>query len=140
MATLPRASTTLSRTAGALASGSDLITVWAPVATNADNQPRRYGNVQDVFDRHGFCEGIDYLAMHVAGTGLPFIFVPLAIGTPGAISSEVTTGNSGTSVTTLTAAASGVMSEHEGSVKVLTGGTIGTDQIVLGVVANKPHI
>ena len=136
MATLPSARTTVSTTAGLPGSGLDLVCVLAPVATAADITPRLYGNVDALIAQHGYCEGAEYAALHFAGTRLPVYFVGLPIDVEGAISREDTSGNTGSSDSTVTALSGGVMGEHDGELSVLVGGTVGTDQIVLGYSAD----
>jgi len=133
MATLPRATTVVSDTAGAVASGLDTLCLWSPVATSADVTPRLFGNADAIVQQHGYCEGVEYAALHFAQTRKPILFVGLPIATPGAIGRVDTTGNTGTSVVGVTAGVSGALNEHDGVVTVISGGTIGTDQIVLGL-------
>jgi len=133
MATLPKATTTVVDTAGALAGGLDVVCVFAPVPTSADITPRLYGGAKAIFDVHGFSEGVEYAALHADQTGKPILFMGLPIVTAGVVSREDTSGNSGSSVTTVVAGGDGVLGEHDGVVTVVTGGTIGTDQIVLTV-------
>ncbi len=133
MATLPRATTTVSDTAGAVAAGLDTVCILAPVALNPDITPRQYGSAQAVYEQHGYSEGVEYCALHASRTRKPFIFVGLPIGTPGTIGREDTSGNTNTCVTTVVAGGSGVLAEHDGVWTVIDGGTIGTDQIVLGL-------
>lgn len=133
MPTLPGSTVTVSETAGALASGLDTICIWAPVATSADATPRLFGSADAIYTQHGYSEGLEYAASHIARTGKPVLFVGLAIATAGTIGREDTSGNSGTSVTSLAAGGSGTLNEHDGVLRVPTGGggTIGTDQIKL---------
>ncbi len=95
--------------------------------------PRQFGNAKQVYDQHGYCEGVEYAALHSQLVKKPILFVGLPITTPGAVSRVNKSGNTGTSVPTVTAGGSGVLAEHEGIVAVETGGTIGTDQIMLAV-------
>lgn len=131
MATLPGSNTTISAAAAALAAGILYTCIAAPVSSNADGVPRIYGSASAIETQHGYCEGVEYAAQHIAETGLPVIFCGLPIATAGAVGREDTSGNSDTCVTSLAAGGSGVLHEHGGIVKVVTGGTIGTDQIVL---------
>ena len=133
MANLPRATTSVSDTAGAVASGTDTICVLAPVATAADVTPRLFGTAAAIYEQHGYSEGVEYAALHAERTRRPILFVGLPIATPGVVGREDTSGNSGGSVSTVTAGSSGVLGEHDGVVSVLSGGTVGTDQIVLGL-------
>jgi hypothetical protein len=133
MATLPRATTVVSDTAGAVAAGLDTVCILAPVATAADITPRQYGSAQAVYEQHGYCEGVEYCALHASRTRKPFVFVGLPIGTPGAISREDTSGNTNTCDTTLSTGSDGVLAEHDGQLTVIDGGVVGTDPIVLGL-------
>lgn len=133
MATLPRSTTSVSATAGALGAGTDLCCVWSPVATNADTTPRQFGSAAAIFEQHGYCEGVEYAALHFEQTRKPLLFVGLPIVTLGVVGRLDTSGNSGTSVVSITAGGTGVLGEHAGVLTVIAGGTIGADQIVLGV-------
>jgi hypothetical protein len=132
MANNPSVTTTVSDTAGAVASGLDLVCVLSPCATNADITPRRFGSAKAIYAQHGYCEGVEYAALHAKRTGKALMFVGLPIDTAGAISREDTSGNSGSSVSSLAAGGDGVLAEHDGEIVVVAGGTVGTDQIVLG--------
>jgi len=131
MATLPSANVTVSETTTAVVGGTDVVCVIAPVPANADNTPRLYGSAKAIRDYHGYCEGVEYAAIHAAATQKPILFTGIAIATAGVVGREDTSGNSGTSVSSLAAGGSGVLTEHDGVLGVDTGGTIGTDQIVL---------
>lgn len=133
MATLPRASNSISEAAGTVSAGTDAICVLSPVATQADMVPRQFGTADAIYAIHGFCEGVEYAALHADKTGKPILFVGLPINTAGAISRQNTAGNTGACVSTIVAGGSGVLAEHEGVLTVERGGTVGTDQIVLGL-------
>jgi len=133
MATLPKATTVVTDTAGAVAGGLDTICVIAPVAISADATPRQYGSASAIYAQHGYSEGVEYAALHAERTRKPILFVGLPIATVGAISRQDTSGNTGACVTTLATNADGVLSEHEGVLSVVSGGVVGTDQIVLGL-------
>ena len=133
MATLPSANTAVQDTAAAVASGIDTIALWSPCAVSADGVPRLFGSAAAIYAQHGYCEGVEYAALHAARTRKPILFSGLPIATPGAVGRVNTGGNTGTSVASVAAGSSGVLAEHEGRVTVLTGGTVGTNQIVLGV-------
>ncbi len=133
MATLPSAKTAVQDTAAAVASGIDTIALWSPCAVSADCVPRLFGSAAAIYAQHGYCEGVEYAALHAARTRKPILFSGLPIATPGAVGRVNTSGNTGTSVASVAAGSSGVLAEHEGRVTVLTGGTVGTSQIVLGV-------
>ena len=136
MATLPEVNTTVTDTSGAVAQGTDVICVMSPVPTNADMTPRQFGSANAIYTQHGFSPGVQYSALHFARPGTPVVFVGLPIATPGTVGREDTSGNSGTSVTTVSAGGSGVLAEHDGYVEVAVGGTIGTDSIILLVSLN----
>jgi hypothetical protein len=93
--------------------------------------PRQFGSAAAIYALHGYSEGLEYCALHFQETGKPVLFQAFPIDTVGAVSRQNTTGNSGTSVTTVTAGSDGVLHEHDGVLRVATGGTIGTDQIKL---------
>lgn len=133
MATLPGANNTLATGGAAAVSGADLITVIAPCASNADAVPRIFGSPSAIYAQHGYCEGVEYCALHANGTNKPCLFVGIPIATPGVVGRVNTGGNTGTSVISVTAGGSGVLAEHDGVVRVIAGGTVGTDQIVLGL-------
>lgn len=133
MPVLPSAQTSVEDTAGIAVSGTDLLCLWSPCATNADITPRQFGSAKQIFDQHGYCEGVEYAALHAQLVKKPILFIGLPISTPGAISRENKSGNTGTCVTTVAAGSDGVLGEHDGVWTVIEGGTIGTDQIVLGL-------
>jgi hypothetical protein len=133
MATLPKATTIVDAESGGSSSGSDVITVIAPVPLNADGVPRRFGSAKAAFSFHGYSEGIEYVAEHVPSTGKPVLFCGVPIETAGTVGAHDVTGNSGTCVTTVSAAVGGCLTEHDGVLSVVAGGTVGTSQIVLGL-------
>jgi hypothetical protein len=133
MATLPRANVSVSETAGAVAGGIDTICVWSAAPTNADGVPRLFGSAAAIYAMHGYCPGVEYASLHTARTRKSIMFQALPIATPGVVGREDTSGNTGTSVTSVVAGSSGVLNEHDGVLEVITGGTIGTHQIVLSL-------
>jgi hypothetical protein len=134
MTTTPKATTSVSETAGASgAAGLDVLCVMAPVAQNADMQGRIFGKTDDIVAFHGFSDGVDYCSFHFEETALSVLFVGLPITTPGVVGRVNASGNTGTSAVSAIAGGAGVLCEHAGKVKVLTGGTVGTDQIMLEV-------
>jgi hypothetical protein len=130
MPDLPSATTTIDDTAGAKAGGTNRIAIIAPVASSADATPRFFANAAAILALHGYSDGVDYAAIHIEETKQPVLFCGVPIATPGALGRENTTGNSGTSVTTLSGEPKG---EHDGVLTVIAGGTIGTSQILLGL-------
>lgn len=133
MADLPRATTTVDDEAGALASGSSYLVIMAAVAQNADAKPRVFSSTKALLTKHAYAPGVDYAAMHFDEVGAPVIFVGMPIVTAGAIGQQDTSGNTGTSAVTIAAGSDGVLEETDGSVTVLAGGVVGTDQIKLSI-------
>ena len=133
MGTLPSASNTLATGAAASVSGSDLICLVGPVPSSYDAVPRLFGSASAVYSQHGYSELTEYAARHADETGLPFLVIGIPIATPGAVGRDDVSGNTGACVTTVTAGADGVLCEHDGVLTVITGGTVGTDQIILGL-------
>jgi len=133
MANSPGASTSVSDTAGAVASGLDVVCVISPCAQNADVTPRLYGQASAIYQQHGYNEGVEYSALHAKLVKKPIVFVGVPIATPGVVGRKNTTGNTGTSVVDVVAGGDGILGEHDGIVKVSKGGTIGTNQIFLSI-------
>jgi hypothetical protein len=103
------------------------------VTTLADGQPRLYSSSKAIKDAHGYSQGLDYCALHFQETNKPVLFIPLAIETAGTVGRIDTSGNTGTSVVSIAVGGSGSLEETDGILKVTTGGTIGTSQIVLSL-------
>lgn len=135
MASLPSASTrTVDESAG-IATGTDLICVWACVPTSADCVPRFYYGAQAIYDTHGYSQGLDYAAFHMRDSlpKKPVLFIPLPIATPGVVGRIDSSGNTGGSVVTCAVAGTGSLEETDGILKIETGGIVATDQIVLSL-------
>lgn len=130
---LPSATTRLRDESGGLTTGTDLVCVWAPVATNDDMVPRLFAQSQGIFDFHGYSPGLDYAALHMARTGKPVMFIGLPIDTPATVGRKNAEGNTGTSSVDVVTTGDGSLEECEGILEVVTGGTIGTDQIILSL-------
>lgn len=133
MATLPQASTTVSDTAGALARGTEVLCLWSPVATSDDYVPRLYGSAAAIYTQYGYCEGVEYAALHFARTGKPILFQGLPIATPGAIGRVDTTDVTAGGTAAVSAVGASTLNEHDGAVEIITGGVVGTAQIVLAL-------
>jgi len=133
MPDLPRARVQLDQQAGAGASGTEILTVIACVAQSADAMPRVFSSTAALLEQHLYAPGVDYCAEHFEETNKPVIFVGIPIAAAGTIGRIDATGNTGTSVVSVAAGANGVLEEVEGVVTVLRGGTVGTDQILLGL-------
>lgn len=133
MPELPSATTTVSAQAAKPGAGLNYLHVLACCATAADYTPRVYTNAEALLSVHGYCEGAEFVDRFTRKTRKPVLFVPMPIVVAGAIGREDTSGNSGTSVTSLAAGASGILAESDGVIKVESGGTIGTDQIKLEI-------
>jgi len=133
MAELPEASVTIDDEAGALAGGTDLLTVFACVEQNDDLTPRIFASTKALLTKHGYSPGVDYCAMHFEEVKKPVLFVPLPTVTAGTIGRQNGTGNSGSSVVSVAAGSNGVLEEVDAEIEVVQGGTIGTDQIILDI-------
>lgn len=133
MGELPRANTSVDAEAGAGSTGTDLICVMAPVPQGADLLPKGFGSAKALLAQYGYSEGAEYAALHYDATGKPVLFVGLPISVPGELSRFDNSSNTGTSVVTAAVGPDGSLTEHDGVVKVKTGGTVGTDQILLEV-------
>ncbi len=133
MATVPRSKTRVQVQATAAASGLDLVCVIAPCPKNADGKPIIFGSAEAAYENNGYCAGIEYASLHVEETDKSFMLVPVPIITPGVIGRHDTSGNTGTATSTVTAGADGNLAENDGVLSVVKGGTVGTDQIVLGL-------
>lgn len=129
--TLPRATVRVETSAIAPGSGANLVCIWSACAENADLQPRLFGTADAIFEEHGYSEGLEYAALHIATTGKAVLFQALPINTAGAVSRFNPAGNTGSSAVTVTASGGGILAEHDGVIRVVQGGTIGTDQIKL---------
>jgi len=131
MATLPSATTRLVDQSSGIATGTDLIAVWSPVATQADKVWRLFSSSQDIYDLHGYAQGVDYSAMHVQAVKKPILFCGLPINSAGTVGRFDTSGNTDTSVVSIAVGSSGSLEETDGILNVVTGGTIGTTGIIL---------
>lgn len=127
------ANTTLQSVAGSNGGGTDILCVFSPVPLNDDGVPRLFGSAAALYTQHGYSEGLEYAALHFQRTRKALLFCGMPIETPGAICDLVVTGVTGTSAVTVVAGASGVLGEHQGIMTVIRGGTIATDQIILGL-------
>ncbi len=135
MPALPSATTSVRDQAGAAATGLDVVCIFTPCATSADYVPRQLGSAAAVYAQHGYCEGVEYAALHAEKTKKPFLVCGLPIVTVGAVSRVDKSGNTGSSVASVAAGGTGILAEHDGIVIVDhdagTTVTIGTDQIKL---------
>jgi hypothetical protein len=131
MAELPEASVTIDDEAGALAGGTDLLTVFGCVEQNDDLTPRIFASTKALLAKHGYSPAVDYCAIHFEEAQKPVLFVALPTVTAGTIGRVNTGGNSGSSSVSVSAGSNGVLEEVDGEATVVQGGTIGTDQIIL---------
>jgi hypothetical protein len=129
MPNLPSATLVIDEASHAPATGLGPIVVLACVSASADSVPRQMASTKSILDLYGYSPGADYAAMHMEQTGKPVIFVGMPITTAGSIGQQDTTGVTGTSLITVTAASSGVMEEMSVILTVTQGTTVGTDQI-----------
>ena len=130
MATLPGATQSLSTTSGAGATGADYCVIVSPVGTAADETPRVYSNPAAIYTKHGYSAGLRYAALHLAETKKPVIFIGVPIETAGTNGRFDVSGNTNTSVVSVTGSP---LCEVDGIVDVVVGGVIGTDLIVLSI-------
>lgn len=133
MAELPNASVRIDDQAGAFSSGVNYAIVLACVALNADSTPRVYASAKSLTDQHGYSQGASYVAKHITKTRKPVIFVGMPIATPGFAGSFDSSGITGTCRMSVSAGANGYLEEVDAKIRTITGGTIGTAGIVLGV-------
>lgn len=131
MATLPKATTAVEETAGAPGGGTDIVCILAASAANADTKPRLFGSADDAYSMHGYSRGIEYASLHAEETGKAFMYCALPINAAGVVGRLNKTGHTGNASVAITAGAAGVLGEHDGVLRVVKGGTVGTDQIVL---------
>jgi hypothetical protein len=136
MADLPEASVQIDDEAGALAGGTDLLAVFACVEQNADLTPRQFSSLKSLLTKHGYSAGVDYCGTHFEETKKPVIFVGLPTVVAGAIGRIDTSGNTGSSVISVAAGVRGVLEEANLIIKIVSGGIVGTDQIVLDLSAD----
>lgn len=130
MATLPAASVTINDEAGALAGGTGYCVVIGCVESNDDITPRVYSSAKNLIAQHGYSPAVDYAALHLEATRKPVIFVGLPKATAGTAGSHNSTGVTGTCNISVAAGSAGYLEQVDGEVTVVTGGTVGTDQIV----------
>lgn len=131
MAELPEATVTIDDEAGALAGGTDLLTVLACVENSADVTPRIFASTKALLSTHGYSPAVDYCALHFEESKKPVLFLGLPTVTAGAIGRLDASGNTGTSVVSVSAGTHGVLEEVDAIVTIADGGIVGTDQIVL---------
>jgi hypothetical protein len=129
MAERPRAKTSLSDAVSAAGAGSVIIAVCAPVPGLTEVDATLIGTTDAVLDRHGYCQGAAYSALHFEEPSLPVLFVGLPVATAGAITHLDRSGVTGTSVVSVTAGADGVLEQVDGEMTVTRGGTVGTSFI-----------
>jgi hypothetical protein len=129
-AVLPSSSTSIVRTGAGVATGTDLATIWGCVTTNADMTPRLWfdGNALETF--HGSGQLLDQVSVFIQITRLPVLVVPLPISTPGIIRWQSQAGT-GTSPASVVVGSDGSLEHVDGMLRVVRGGTVGTDQLQL---------
>lgn len=133
MPNLPSATIQIDESSSAPATGLGPVVIIACVSQSPDFVPRQMSSVSDLLAQYAYSQGADYAALHIQKTRKPVIFVGVPVATAGAASQLDQSGVTGTSLVTVTAAASGIMEDTNASVSVLTGGTVGTDQIMLSL-------
>ena len=130
MATLPAASTTIDDEAGAFAGSTGYCVVMGCTSSGTAAVPTVVASASAFYDEFGYSEAADYVALHIAATGLPVLFVKLTTATVGVVGSEDASGVTGTSVITVSGTP---LDEVDAVVTVVTGGTIGVNGITFNL-------
>ncbi len=130
MANLPSADLTIDDQANAGAAGAGYIVVAGCVGTSADATCRVFSSPTALVAQHGYCPAVDYAAMHISETRKPVIFIGLPIATAAVLGSQRNSGT-GTALITVSAGSAGYLEQIDGIITVTTGGTVGTNGIVL---------
>lgn len=130
MADLPQATLSVVEEAGGFGTGTDLLVVMGCTPSSADGVPRVMSSAQALLDQHGYCAAVDYCAMHFGETKKPILFIGLPTVTAGYVGSQDQSGITGTAPVAVAAGADGVHDEVDGVLTVVTGGVVGTDQIL----------
>lgn len=136
MPTIPSAKLSLAEQGGAFAGGTDYIAILGCAAKNADNTPRVFASASAALSEHDYSPAIDYIGLHVDATQKPVIFVGLPVAVAGALGRVNSSGVTGSSAISISAASEGYMEETVCSIEVVSGGTIGTDQITFNFSAD----
>jgi hypothetical protein len=105
----------------------------APVPLLADITPRLYSSGSAVKGVHGYASGVDFTNIYFDEVNRPLEFIGLPIATPGIVGRFDMTGNSGDSVVSVAVGSDGSLDETDGAVRVVAGGTVGTDTIRIAV-------
>jgi len=125
---VPSAKVTVRSGAARPAGGDDTLCIFAPCLLKATGKPVRYTSTAVAESEHGFGPAIEHMGLHISRANKAVLLCPLPIVEPGEISRENTTGNTGTSTTTLSAP-DGTLMEHRGIIRVVRGGTLGSSQV-----------
>lgn len=129
---LPSASTRVSTQGATAPIATDLCAVWAPCATLGDGTPRLYSSSAAVLAAHGSFEGDEYIARHFEDCGKQILLVPLPIATAGIVKRSESV-HTGTCRVTVAVGSDGALKEVDGILTVTSGGTVGTDIILLSL-------
>lgn len=136
MYSLPTSTVRIDLTGSPIVVSTKLGAVIGAVPQNGDKMPFVCGNARQALERFGYCDVTEYVAMHIQDTHLPIVVLPLPASTPGALTAENIVGNTGTSDCTPTAPPGGTGRALHIKVKVVVGGTIGTDHCVIAYSLN----
>lgn len=131
MALIPSASTSLDPTAGSSGAGTGYLVLLFACALSADVTPRVFASSTAMYQQHGYCEAVEYMAIHADEAKTPVIGVGLPIVTAGTIGQLDQSGVTGTCDVTVAAGANGILAESDVEIEVDVGGTVGTDSIKL---------
>lgn len=128
MPTLPSATIQIQEVAGGSGALSDMLCVFGCCAKNADMVPRVFASTEALLSTHGYCDALEYAALHFQGTRKPIVFVPLPITTASVNGSIDTSGNSGYGVGWSVSGAA--KTEIDGIVTIVNSGTVGTNPVI----------
>jgi hypothetical protein len=130
MATLPSASVLIDDEAGAFAGNTGYCVVMGCTASGTAATPTVIASAASYLDTFGYSEAAEYVALHLAATKKPVLFVKLATATAGAVGSNDGTGIAGTCVITVTGTP---LIAVDAVLTVVNAGTIGTNGITFNL-------
>ena len=135
MASLPTATVRIDLTGGPTVVSTRLGCVIGPVLKGGDIEPFLAGNASQALARYGYCELVEYVTQHIQDTGLPIVVVPLPADAPGTLTAQAVTTTS-TSDCTVSMPPEGIGINCRLQIKVVTGGTVETDEITIAYSLN----
>ena len=115
----------------AVPGGGGVLVICGPTSSGTVNVPTQTTNPATITSNYGYGPAVQLAANVVEGTGNPVIFIKTATASSGTNTAVTATiPGAGTSAVTLTGTP---FDTYYGRVTVLTGGTIGSNGIVIGV-------